>query len=191
MLPTAIRRVALRGAAVLCALSACSDSDKNEPEVLFSSSFERNDNPNLDEWSPVGSPEAESVMDAPPGGGLWSVSLIGGNPPSGGLATALPDVRNGDLIRVTAYVRSASLFGGADVSLLTDSTADHGYRHVRSRRSTDTAWTRVEFVDTVDARPGDSTWVKLWPLYNPIMGPRGLVDLVKVERLKRRGPITR
>jgi hypothetical protein len=187
MLPTAIRRAALCGAGVLCALNACSDSDKHEPEVLFNSSFERNGNPTLDEWSLVGFP-VESAMDAPPGGGLWSVSLIGGAPPSGGLIAAVSDVQNGDLIRVSAYVLGAGPFGGAYVSLLVGDNSERDYGHVRFRRSTDTAWTRVEFVDTVDARPGDSTWVRVWPLYNPITAPRGLVDLVKVERLKKRVP---
>ena len=166
---------------LLLPLDSCKES-ATEPahqiNLVRNGSFESEGMPDLTRWT-FGNPQlARSVNEAAPDGGAWCLELTADWAPTTGYAYALfPELRNGDVIRVTAFVRAVGSYGGGAIQIGGRMLA------LASAVTTDTVWTLLSLTDTLALPPGDTATVTLSSLHTEIVPRKGLFDLVTVERI--------
>jgi hypothetical protein len=168
-------------------LSACAqhttDPDPASVNLLPNGSFERNGQATLDTWQVPNPALASSSPQAAPGGGSWSLRLEADAAPSTGQARfRVEGLRNGDRVRLSAYVRAAGSRGGGLVGLEVIS-ADGRVRQKPLASSVDMEWVRVSITERLSLEQGDTVWVVLSSPPTQLAARVGLFDLVTLERL--------
>ena len=167
---------------VACFAVACSDSVTDTPVVenlVENGSFEIGGEPSLAGWSFGLSDLARSVHEAPPAGGAWCLELSADWAPTSGFAfVRLKNVREGDVLRLSAFVRAIGANGGGAIELRIGSS------RITRAESSDTLWTYLSVVDTVGIDQQDSVEVRLTSFITEIVPRIGLFDLVRLERVK-------
>ena len=154
--------------------------------LLANGSFESQGTPMLDGWLPADSQLAEIIQEAAPGGGQYALRLEADWAPTRGFVTTpVPDLGDGDIVRLSAYVRAVGTEGGGSISLLTGSSSDLRTLREKHVATTDTVWTYLSVADTMSLNPGDSVWVRLSSPHTEIESRVGLFDLVELVRLGR------
>jgi len=150
--------------------------------LIPNGSFERNGQATLDTWQVSNSSLTTLAPQAAPEGGQWSLRLQSdGAPSTGQVKFQVPGLKDGDSVRLSAYVR-ADDSGGGLVGLEVTS-ADGRLRHKSFASTEDTQWTQVRVTDTLSLEPGDNVWVVLRSPPTQLNARAGLFDLVKLERL--------
>jgi hypothetical protein len=173
----------------LVLMDSCGDKctepcDRSEPDrPTWNGSFEWCGQPALDGWE-FGNPHlARPVAEAPPGGGGWCLRLEADWAPTLGFARCLvPDVEDGDILRLTAFVRAEDVEGGGLIALLVGSWSPLPEMS-KWARSAELEWTHVSLQDTITLAEGDSVWVLLSSFNTEITRRVGLFDMVVVERM--------
>jgi hypothetical protein len=150
--------------------------------LIPNGSFERNGQATLDSWQVSNSSLTTLAPQAAPGGGQWSLRLQSdGAPSTGQVKFQVQGLKDGDNVRLSAYVR-ADEKGGGLVGLEVTS-ADGRLRHKSFASTEDTQWTQVRVTDTLSLEPGDNVWVVLSSPPTELSARAGLFDLVTLERL--------
>ena|SRR5437762_10761670 len=155
----------------------------NPPGNLIpNGSFERNGQATLDTWQVSNSALASLAPEAAPGGGKWSLRLqSGGAPSTGQVKFPVPGLKDGDIVRLSAYVRASSQGGGGLVGL--EVTSPSGLVRQKPFASTANAqWTQLGVTATLSLEPGDTVWVVLRSPPTELNARAGLFDLVTLER---------
>jgi hypothetical protein len=182
--------IVLLGALCLAILAGCGDSvapgDSSPPNLLSNGDFERDGEATLDGWRVINPSLTSLVDEAAPGGGRWGLQLDADWAPTTGFITAnIPDADDGDIYRLSAWVRSVSVDGGGMIGLVAGS--DPGYWGAGSKWAygSDSEWTQISLVDTVALQTGDSLWVVLSSLHTEVIQRRGQFDRAVLELLER------
>ena len=151
--------------------------------LLTNGSFEINNIPTLNGWQFGNKQLANLVNEAPSGGGNWSLQLTSDwAPTTGYVYTPVLNVKSGDIVRLSAYVRAYGKFGGRGIiGLYAGSKLLPGY--MKSASSIDTLWNRISVIDTLNLTPGDTLWVILSSPITEIIPFQQLFDLVKLEKI--------
>jgi hypothetical protein len=175
--------------AVILSLPLCAACDEHttNPEqpagnLIPNGSFERNGQATLDTWQVSNSSLTTLAPQAAPKGGQWSLRLQSdGAPSTGQVKFQVPGLKDGDSVRLSAYVRADDVGGG--LVGLEVTSADGRLRHKSFASTEDTQWTQVRVTDTLSLEPGDNVWVVLSSPPTELNARAGLFDLVTLERL--------
>ena len=191
-------RIPATFAAVLVALSqfSCAKSivgpiPQPAEKLILDSSFERDGLPTFEGWR-IANPSVTTLVREPaPGGGEWSLGLEADWAPTTGVVTRpILGVRDGDVLRLSAFVRAVDVEGGGAIGLSIGPS--YGLRTNRAKwASTDgTAWTLLSVQDTVSLGPADTVWVALTS-GGAEVAPRsqGRFDLVVLSRIRNTGVV--
>jgi hypothetical protein len=158
-------------------------------EQILDSSFERDGRPTLEGWR-VTNPSLTSLVPEPaPGGGRWSLGLAADWAPTTGFVTLpLPKIRDGDVLRLSAFVRAVDREGGGSIGLAVLRVVGPGYvwGGAKWASTASTSWTRLVLQDTVSVPPGDTVWVVLSSHHTEIQRREGRFDLVTLKRIQVR-----
>lgn len=151
--------------------------------LLTNGSFEINNTPTLNGWQFGNKQLAKLVNEAPPGGGNWSLQLTSDwAPTTGYVYTKVSNVKSGDIVRLSAYVRVYGKFGGRGIiGLSVGSKIFSG--HIKSAFSSDTLWNRISITDTLNLTSNDTLRVFLSAPITEIIPFQQLFDLVKLEKI--------
>ena len=123
---------------------------------------------------------AEFVQETPPTGGYWSLQLTADwAPTSGFVYTPVTEVKNGDIVKLSAFVRTNG--GNASIVLSVGSGIYNSY--TKSAFSNDTVWTQISVTDTLSLSQGDTLWVILSSPITELIKHKQLFDLVRMEKL--------
>jgi hypothetical protein len=185
--PAALAAALLASTPLSCGKSVTAPGPAREFSTL-EWSFERDGQPPLEGWR-IGKPSLASlVRESPPGGGEWSLELVADWAPTLGFVTrSIPGIRSGDILRLSALVRSIGE-GGGSIMLSVGPGYGRHWNLPRRAYSTSTSWTLVSVQDTVSLAPSDSLWVTLSSFNTEIVARRGLFDLVTLKRIGRLAP---
>jgi hypothetical protein len=149
-----------------------------EDNLLSNSSFEINNNPTLEGWQSGNQQLAELVHDAPPNGGSWSLQLTSdGAPTSGYVYTPVINLKSGDIVRLSAFVRTNSKSGGKGIIYLSYNN------HTKSASSSDTLWKKISVTDTLTLTQRDTLWVTLSSPITERTPFQQLFDLVELRKI--------
>ena len=152
--------------------------------LLPNGSFESNNKPSLDGWRYGNQQLAELINQAAPNGGNWSVQLTSDwAPTSGYVYTPISNVKSGDIVTLSAFVRCTGSFGGRGIIKLVVGQNIINYRHSKSISNIDTAWTQISLTDTLTLTPSDTLWVILSSPITEIVQYQQMFDLVKLEKI--------
>ena len=178
-------------AAILLALVqvSCGDSTtgpipRRGETVILRESFERDGQPRLEGWR-VGNPSVTTLeRQAAPDGGSWSLGLEADWAPTTGYVTMpILGIRDGDVLRLSAYVRAVDAQGGGSIGLSVGPSYGLGGNRVKEAFTTSTSWTLLAIQDTVSLAQGDTVWVSLSSFHTEITRREGRFDLVVLSRL--------
>ena len=155
----------------------------DDTNLLLNESFETNHIPTLVGWR-FGDPQlAQLVNDAPPGGGNWSLQLTAADMPTlGFIYQPVTDVGSGDIVRLTAFVRVTTEFGGEGFIALSVGT-NHYANNSKSSFSSATVWNQISVIDTLELEPDDTLWVILASSSAGIMPCQHVFDIVQLEKI--------
>ena len=133
-----------------CSTDVSSTSDNVKGNVLLFSTFEKNNQPTLENWTseiPVKDSSLIFTSDVPLGGGKWAIKLFGGTQGVGGILAEIPLSRSDSLMRyVLSYWGKGK--GYTSISLFSSSTL---VRQLGQSRNFDVSiWTY--FSDTVTSK---------------------------------------
>lgn len=172
---------------LLCLLVGCSKkptgpSQKSDGNLLPNGSFELKGEPTLEGWQAADTNLASLAEDAAPGGGRWSLKLEADWAPTSGFITALvPEIHDGDVLRLSAFVRSVGDDGGGFIALLVGSSLNRPVSKHKVASSIE--WTFLSFEDTLIVGESDSVWVLLSSFHTEIVPRIGQFDLVSLEKI--------
>ena len=177
-------------AAVLLALvqGSCGNSTmgpipRRGEVVILEESFERAGVPTLEGWRVANPSLATLVRQPAPGGGAWSLRLEADWAPTTGFVTMpIPGIRDGDVLRLSAYVRAVDAEGGGSIALSVGPSYGLRGNRVKAAYAASTAWTLLTVQDTVSLARGDTVWVSLSSFHTEIVRRDGLFDLVTLSR---------
>jgi hypothetical protein len=150
--------------------------------LIPNGSFERNGQGTVDTWQVTNASLASLAPQAAPGGGQWSLRLEADSAPSTGQVRYLvPGLKDGDTVRLSAYVRAPEAGGGGLVGL--EVTSPDGRLRWKSFASSGgTQWTQVGVTEKLPLEPGNQVWVVLASPPTELKSRAGLFDLVSLER---------
>ncbi len=153
--------------------------------LLLNESFETDHTPTLVGWR-FGNPQlAQLVNDAPPGGGNWSLQLTADWAPTlGFIYRPVTDVRSGDIVKLTVFVRASTEFGGKGIIALTVGP-NHYANNSKSSFSSVTVWNQISVIDTLKLEPDDTLWVILSSPPTEIVPFQQMFDLVQLEKITK------
>ncbi|GAB4337097.1 MAG: hypothetical protein Kow0037_19400 [Calditrichia bacterium] len=156
-----------------------------DTDYLLNVSFEKDHTPTLAGWR-FGNPQlAKLVNDAPPKGGNWSLQLTADwAPTSGFVYRPITNVKSGDIVRLSAFVRATKKFGGKGIIML-NVGPNYYTNNSKSSFSSDTVWNQIFVIDTLKLEPGDTLWVILSATNTEIVPFQQLFDLVQLEKINR------
>ncbi|MBK8232359.1 MAG: hypothetical protein IPK72_17685 [Candidatus Eisenbacteria bacterium] len=147
-----------------------------EANLIENGSFERDGQPTLEGWQVQNQALTQLVSGGAPEAGRWALRLEADWAPTTGVVRALlPAVRNGEVLRVSAWIRAESGGGGAiylasqtwqSTPVITDSQE----------------WTQVAFTTPATLARGDSLWLVVSSLATEIQPRVGYFDRIRVER---------
>jgi len=127
---------------------------------------------------------AKVVQATTPQGGLYSLQLTADWAPTLGFVRAtIPDAKDGDIIRLSAYVRAVGTEGGGSISVNVGDPNTITAAHYKGEYTDNTSWTYLTVTDTLHVEPGDSAWVRLSSLDTEIVPRVGQFDRVTLVRL--------
>ena len=169
-----------------CGRNCVDPCDHTEPgQPSWNGSFEWNGEPTLDGWE-FGNPALASLAnEAAPCGGEWSLKLTADWAPTLGFAIApVCNAEDGDVIRLSAYVRAEAQDGGGLIALMVG-TWPPLPKMSKSAWTAETEWTLLSLQDTVSLAEGDTVWVLLSSFPTEIVPRIGLFDVIAVEEVSR------
>ena len=151
--------------------------------LLSNGSFELNNTPTLEGWRFGNQQLTKLSSDVPPNGGNWSLQLTSDWAPTTGFVYApITNIKSGNIIRLSAFVRATGKFGGRGI--ITLSVGPKVYNgHMKSSSSSDTVWNQISVTDTLTLSSSDTLWVILSAPVTEIIPFRQLFDLVKLEKV--------
>lgn len=168
------------------ALVGCDDNpveSTSDENLLSNGSFETNNTPSFEGWRFGNKQLAELVNEAPQDGGNWSLQLTADwVPTTGYVYTQVNNVKTGDIIKLSAYVRATGKFGGKGIIQLSTGTSINP-QNIKSAESRDTVWTQISVTDTLSLAKNDTLWVVLSSPATEIAPFQQLFDLVKLEKI--------
>jgi hypothetical protein len=177
--------VLVLGGALLLAECACAESPTSPNpagNLVPNGSFERNGQATLDTWEVSNPALASLVPDAAPGGGAWSLRLQADQVPTTSQARVpVQGLADGDVVRLTAYVRASGV-GGGGLAGIEVTGADGHVRQKSYAAGDEPQWTQVELTFTIAMQSGDTIWVVLKAPPTELTARAGLFDLVTLER---------
>ncbi len=172
-----------------CEDSGTSSDCKTPPKeqwsenLITNSSFEFNGQPTFVGWSYT--TWDSLTQDAPDSGGEWC-ALIGAGwiPEINFIATWIPDIQDGDILRLSSYVRSYP-GGHAHIGLLAGDSPNPYSDYLMTTGISSADWTRLVVQDTLENFYGDSVWVVLseWNSAEIALWA-SLFDLVTLQRVE-------
>jgi hypothetical protein len=182
-LPRAFAAVLLALVLPSCAKPVVGPIPQPAEELILDGSFEHNGEPTLDGWRITNSSVTTLVREPAPGGGEWSLGLEADWAPTTGFVTMpVLGVRDGDVLRLSAFVRAVDAEGGGSIALSVGPS--YGLRNrAKWAHSSSTSWTRLSVQDTVLLTPGDTVWVALSSFQTEITRRQGRFDLVSLRRI--------
>lgn len=167
-----------------CSKKPTGPSQDSEGNLLPNGSFELNGEPTLEGWQAANANLASLTEDAAPDGGKWSLKLEADWAPTLGFITALvPGIHDGDVLRLSAFVRSVGDDGGGLIALLVGSGSNRPISKLKVASSIE--WTFLSFEDTLTVSESDSVWVLLSSFHTEIVPRIGQFDLVSLEKLNK------
>lgn len=156
----------------------------DEPNLLSNGSFEVDGKPTFSGWTPGDSILVAVVAQPAPHSGLYSLQLTADWAPTLGYVRAtIPELQDGDIVRLGAYVRALDSDGGGSISVNAGDAAALIPSHRKLEYTTSTSWTYLTVTDTLSVDPGDSVWVELSSPATEIVPRVGLFDQVTLVRL--------
>ena len=147
--------------------------------LIANGNFEINNQPSLEGWG-FGNPKlAEPVNKGAPNNGNWSLQLTSDWAPTTGFAyTPVTNLKAGDIVVLSAYVRGYGRYGGRGIIGLLDGdsakSVSSGY---------DTVWTQISITDTLTLAKTDTIWVFLSSPSTEIIPYQQLFDDVRLEKI--------
>ena len=105
-------------------------------------------------------------------------------PTTGYVTLPIPGIRDGDVLRLSAFVRAVDAEGGGLVGLAVGSR--YGQRCDRWASTGSTSWKHLIVQDTVSLPPGDTVWVVLSSPHTEVRRRQGRFDLVTLRRIQVR-----
>jgi hypothetical protein len=168
-----------------CTKSVVGPIPQPTERLIFDSSFERGGRPTLVGWR-IANPSVTTLVPEPaPGGGEWSLGLEADWAPTTGYVTKpILGVRNGDVLRLSAFVRAVDEQGGGSIALSVGPSYGLGGNRAKSVSTVSTSWTVLSVQDTVSLAPGDTVWVALSSFNTEITRRQGRFDLVALELIR-------
>jgi len=168
-------------------LCACGESttglNEDSRNLIPNGSFEHDGRATLDTWQVANSSLASLTREAAPGGGQWSLRLEADwAPTTGQVRFPVPGLKDGDTVRLSAYVRASDERGGGRIGLQV-TAADGRLRQESFASSENTRWTQVSVTKTLSLELGDTVWVVLRAPPTELESRAGLFDLVMLERV--------
>ena len=151
--------------------------------LILDWSFERDGQPTLEGWRITNPSVTTLVREPAPGGGEWSLGLEADWAPTTGFVTMpILGVRDGDVLRLSAFVRAVDGQGGGSISLSVGPS--YGLQRSRAKwaSTASTSWTLLSVQDTVSLAPGDTVWVALSSFHTEVTRRQGRFDLVVLKR---------
>lgn len=178
------RHVRLTILFLLFLFGACKESTTG-PEIsvnlIANGNFETDQTPTLQGWVPGSAQLAELVNEAPQGGGNWALELTADWAPTMGFVyTPVLSVASGDIVELSAFVRAIGQEGGGSIELRTGESIWTATRS--TARTSDTAWTQLTLVDTLNLGLNDTVWVVLSSFETELIPKKGLFDLITLKR---------
>jgi len=155
-----------------------------EKNLLTNGSFEINGQPTLTGWTPADSDLAKIVAAPAPQGGFYSLQLTADWAPTHGFVrTSIPDAKDGDIVRLSAFVRAVDSEGGGSISVNVGDPERITAEHNKGVYTLNTDWTYLTVIDTLHMQPGDSAWIRLSSPATEIVPRVGQFDRVTLVRL--------
>ena len=182
--PRTLAAVVLALVQISCGDSAVGPIPRHGGAVILHESFERDGKPTLDGWRVANPSLATLVRQPAPGGGTWSLGLEADWAPTTGYITMpILGIRDGDVLKLSAYVRAVNAEGGGSIGLSVGPS--YGLWGSRTKRAytTNTSWTLLTVQDTISLAHGDTVWVSLSSFNTEIMRRAGQFDLVTLSRI--------
>ena len=160
--------------------------DDDHPNLLLNGSFEVDGNPSLAGWAGIDSVLISLSPEAPPGGGIYCLTLgTSWLPPSSVVWALIPGVKAGEVLVLSATVRTPVWGNGGALALTVGPTPWQWPPRVHGKGLTfnNTSWSSLSVVDTVSLGPVDSVWVVLQgPACEVCIGGPAQFDLISVRR---------
>lgn len=151
--------------------------------LIPNGSFEKDGQATLDTWQVSNAALASLAPEAAPGGGNWSLRLeADGAPTTSQVRFPVPGLGDGDLVRLSAYVKATGEKGGGIVGVEVVA-GDGTVRQKSFASSQDTQWTQVGVMERLSLVSGDKVWVVLKSPPTELSARSGLFDLVTLERV--------
>jgi len=152
--------------------------------LIQNGSFEHNGEPTLAGWAFGNSELASSARLAPSGEGAWSLRLDADWAPTLGFAYAkVTDVRPGDRLRLSAFVRAVQPNGdGGGIIAIVFGDSPMSPDQVCGAGTSESTWTPVSVEALVPE--GKTVWVLLSSLHTEVTQRSGLFDGVQLVRLE-------
>ena len=188
MIGNLLNRLLILAISILVLLLNCHESivePQQDGNLLPNGSFELNNQPTLQGWHLGNERAAELVNQAAPNGGNWALQLTSdGAPTTAFIYTPVPNIKSGDIVRLSAYVRASGNFPGTGIIRLTVGKSINS-GSIKETSSSDTVWTRISIMDTVKMGMNDTLWVILSSPVTEIAPFQQLFDLVKLEKVAK------
>ena len=153
--------------------------------LIFDGSFEHDGQPTLDGWRITNASVTTLVPEPAPGGGEWSLGLEADWAPTTGYVTMpIPGIRDGEVLRLSAFVRAVDQDGGGSITLSVGPSYGLQRNRAKCTSTSSTSWTYLSVQDTVSLGPGDTVWVALSSPNTEITRRQGRFDLVSLRRIQ-------
>lgn len=178
--------IVIAAAMLMLFISCATKTTQPVPEenYLPNGSFETYGAPSLYSWTPANSELVDIVPQPAPRGGFFSLQLTADwAPTSGFVTTTVPDLKDGDIVRLSAYVRARGSEGGGSISVHNGNPSTPAATQSKWASTSDTIWTLLSVTDTLELGPGDSLYVMLSSLVTELRPRVGQFDRVTLVRI--------
>jgi hypothetical protein len=156
--------------------------------LIQNGSFERDGEPTLAFWRFGDDNLAMPMNEATPGEGDWSLRLDADWAPTTGFAyVSVPNVRTGDRLELSGFVRALSPEGGGAIVLVIGESLSSRVAKRAGQTTSRTTWTQLRLTETVSLEPGDSVWVVLTSVPTEVVARSALFDGIELVRISTDG----
>lgn len=167
---------------ILLSLMISCNQSTVEPNVNFNliknGSFEVNNIPTLSGWRLGNQQLAQLVNDAAPNGGQWSLQLTSDWAPTSGYAYyTVTNLNSGDIVELSAYVRTSGSFKGRGIIELSYKN------HLKFTYSSDSVWTKINVIDTLNLTQRDTLNVILSSPITEIVPFQQQFDVIELKKI--------
>lgn len=123
------------------------------------------------------------INQAAPNGGNWSLRLTSDWAPTTGFVyTPVNNVKSGDIVKLSAFVRGTGQFGGNGIIMLIEGQNIYSVSS-KSISSNDSIWTQISITDTLTLTTNDTLFVVLSSPITEIVPYQQLFDVVRLEKI--------